>query len=182
MKKLKSTAAGAIAIALIFGGTAFAEADISNTGPGSTNEIDISERCDIDVDNDTDIDVDNNNPQDAESGDGSVSGNTSGGGAQSGNAGNNSSTNIDLNVTNGNILDCNAQQPTTPGNNGGENNNGGGQVSGVKTETPARAQVQAPTGGVGAGSGGLSTVVLSVSMLSGIVGLYRLRKLMGDEA
>jgi len=182
MKKVSSITVGALAGVLLFGAVASATdtGSITNTGPGSTNTITMSDRCSLDVTNTTTVDVTNNNPRSAGSGDATNDGNTSGGNAQSGSAGNTSTTNVGVNVTNGPVTDCNVSQPTNPGNGGGEVNaptgggRGAGQVSG--------AQVQAPVGGVGAGGGGLVTSIFTASILSGGLGLYRVKKSAFDKA
>jgi len=180
MKKIVSTVAGAVTIALFFGTSAFA-ASISNTGVGSNNSIHISSSQNCTIRNNTNVNISNSNSQSSSSGNASVSGNNSGGNATSGSTSNSSSTNFNLSVNNGNLL-CSPQTVTPPPSNGGGGStqppSSNGQVSGVSTQS----QVQAPVGGVGAGAGGLTNVILSASLLSGALGLYRLRKHLNHEA
>lgn len=88
-------------------------ASISNTGPGSENKIICSDdtKVVIKCSNGTVINVDLD--QDADSGDGTVDGNTNGGGATSGDANNEANLNVD--VDNACVLACGAcATPETP--------------------------------------------------------------------
>lgn len=67
-----------------------------NTGPGSTNKIDISNRTTTTVTNTNKVNLSNNNYQESESGDATVSDNTKGGSATSGDAANTNKTDISI--------------------------------------------------------------------------------------
>lgn len=76
------------------------EGAITNTGPGSDNEVEYESNTDIDVNNDNDIDIDNDVDQSAWSGDAEVVGNTTGGNAVSGNVSNTSSSSFTVRIAN----------------------------------------------------------------------------------
>jgi hypothetical protein len=182
MKKVTSIVTAAIAGVIFVGASASAvtTGSISNTGPGSTNTISISDQFSCRVTNDNDIDVTNDNQQNAGSGNATTSGNTTGGNAQSGSAANTNVTDVGINITNGPV--CVTAQPAVPGQPTAppvEGGRGAGQVGGVGVTT---AQVAAPAGGVGAGAGGLSTSILAAGAVSTGIGLYRLKKLHLDKA
>ena len=99
-------------------------ATITNTGPGSTNEVKCVDSRDIKVTCVNDVYVVNNNSQTGGSGDADNSGNTTGGGSISGNATNENGTTVQIGAS------C-ATQPAA-----------------VTPENPAPGQ---PVGGMGAG-------------------------------
>jgi hypothetical protein len=82
------------------GGGGASDANISNTGPNSTNRITVDTSNNVSVRNDNDLSVYNSNHQSASSGDARVSGNTNGGSASTGDASNSNSSSFTLNVSN----------------------------------------------------------------------------------
>lgn len=132
---IKNIVAALFAAVLFAGGASAQTADISNTGPDSTNTITSNSSFECDIDNDTNIDLDFDNNQQASSGSATVSGNTSGGSATSGSANNSSSTDTSIGVINSN--DC---FPTAAPSGGG---GGGGNVSGVSAGGLGGGQVLA---------------------------------------
>lgn len=77
-------------------GSLVAKATNENTGPGSTNTIDISNQNTSTVSNTNDVHLTTVNHQESESGDATVSGNTTGGSATSGDSTNTSNTDISI--------------------------------------------------------------------------------------
>lgn len=73
---------------------------INNTGPESQNNVTFNDSSSVKVSNYNDLNVVNNNNQSAQSGNASVTENTTGGSATSGNASNTSDTSVTLNVSN----------------------------------------------------------------------------------
>ena len=183
MKMAISLVAALTVSSLLFTGNVRAtECTITNTGPRSDNECVMKDECDIEVDNTTDIDVDNTNDQTSTSGDSESTKNTGTGGATSGSSSNSNGTDVGVEVTNGSASCENVTAPVAPTNPGSQGGGlGGGQVSGVSTTAGGRggaeAQVVAPAGGVGAGTGGAALSVLAASLASVALGASRLRKL-----
>lgn len=100
-KMLQVVGVSLLSIVMI-GGSVFAQdsGTIENTGPGSDNEIEISEECRVLIENNTNIKFENNNPQTSESGGAEVDNNTEGGDAISGDATNESNVEINVGVSN----------------------------------------------------------------------------------
>jgi len=73
-------------------------ASISNTGPRSNNQIDLTNRNSVNVSNHTNVNVNNQNHQTATTGNAIVSGNTYGGSTSTGNAANYNSTSTNVNT------------------------------------------------------------------------------------
>jgi hypothetical protein len=102
-------------------------ASLSTTGPGSWNDVTISDSVYMDVSNSNSITVSNYNNQYAASGNASVSGNTVAGSANTGSAANNSAVSTNINVVNGagansgNVctVNCIAVIPVVPTGSGG---------------------------------------------------------------
>ena len=118
-------------------------ATITNTGPGSTNEVKCVDSRDIKVTCVNDVYVVNNNSQTGGSGDADNSGNTTGGGSISGNATNENGTTVQIGAS------C-ATQPAavTP-----ENPAPGQPVGGMGAGQPVGGMgAGQPVGGMGAGA------------------------------
>ncbi len=136
----------AIAVAGLTGTSAsvgaVTDSSISNTGPNSTNTIEVKDDFKCEVKNDNDFVIKNKNDQQAASGSATVSGNTSGGGARSGSATNSNGTVIDVAIDNSGACVVTAVTPPAPVVPGGS---GGGQpVGGMGAAQPQ------PVGGMGA--------------------------------
>lgn len=101
-----------------------ASAQISNTGPGSTNSIVDNSSTTCTSTSTNTAQVSNNTSQSGSSGSASASGNTTAGGATSGSVTNTSTTNTSLVLTNGNACAPAAVTPTPPKPGG----KGGGAV------------------------------------------------------
>jgi hypothetical protein len=134
---------------------AVSSGSISETGPDSTNTIEVKEDFKCEVKNDNNFAIKNSNNQDAASGSATVSGNTSGGGAKSGSATNSNGTVIDVTIDNSGACVVTAVRPPAPVVPGAgavdeDNGNGGGQpVGGMGAVRPvggrgAVAPVAAP--------------------------------------
>lgn len=85
---------------LIGGQFAHTAASITNTGPGSTNDVITTNTSETNVMNTNDVGVSTSNEQNAVSGPANVSGNTNGGSATSGAAANTSDTSLALTINN----------------------------------------------------------------------------------
>jgi hypothetical protein len=83
-----------------FMGGGEASADMSNTGPNSTNRINVTSDNSVRITNNNNVSVSNTSTQHASSGDATVQNNTNGGSATTGDASNTNSTTIDLSVSN----------------------------------------------------------------------------------
>lgn len=196
MKKLLQMLAAVVLALGLMSGVASADHSISNTGPGSNNEIIEEHRTDIECDNEVDIEIDNNNNQEAESGGAEVEGNTNGEDASTGDASNENRTSTGVEVDGG-CLGGEKKQPNQPGGgngggpvNGGQNGGGnggqqpdggsGGVVSGAVTTAPGGVAVLPETGAndVLVGTAGVvgSLSVLAV-LASAATALYRRRVL-----
>ncbi|HVS58579.1 MAG TPA: hypothetical protein VHD60_02440 [Candidatus Saccharimonadales bacterium] len=81
-------------------GSLVATATNSNTGPDSTNTIDISNKTTVTTTNDNDITLISHNDQHASSGDAQSSQNTTGGSATTGDATNTNDSNVNLSIKN----------------------------------------------------------------------------------
>ena len=179
MKRFSRVLTSSILSVLLLGGVASAVdgSSITNTGPGSNNSITTNSNCSTTVTNSTTIDGSNTNQQNSQTGGTTGTNTTSSGNTSTGSASNTNTSVTDVTVNNSTNPGCNPQATTTP-------TPSGGQVEGASTTavggqggaTLSDAQVQAPVGGVGAGNGGLSSSIFIGSILSGAVGLYRLRK------
>lgn len=175
-----SIAAALTLSCLLFSGSASA-ADcsiIGPTGPGSNNQCTDNTRCDITVGNTNSIDVSNDNTQSSSSGGGATAGNTNGGSASSGGASNNGTTSVNIGITNGQPPLCNpAATPGSSTNPPTQPSNTNGRIAGSRTAAATNAQVDAPQGGVSAGSGGQAAPLLATSILAAAVGAGRIRRL-----
>lgn len=197
----------ALAASLVLGGGMASAQTISTTGPGSTNIISDTNRCDFTVDNSNDVDVTTNNPQNSGSGSVSAGGNTTVGGVSSGTAENDSSNSVDIGVTNsvpdllggGTCLPGTTLTPQQPGQPQQPSQpsqpvttttttaptptpsggRGGGQQ---QVAAPSMQQVAAPVGGVGAGMGGLGYLATLASITGGSIlwFILRFRRMLGE--
>lgn len=91
---------GSSSMAAATTGSGSSSADISNTGPDSTNKVTVKTENSVKVTNNNNVCVDNNVSQHASSGDVKVSDNTTGGNATSGSASNSSTSDFTLAITN----------------------------------------------------------------------------------
>lgn len=160
MKKILRFLAAIVLALSLSTGMVSAGHDISNTGPGSHNEIDEENVTEIDESCEVDGNIDNENEQNAGSGDSEVKDNTNGGSGSSGNVGNDNDTDteIDVDCGDGDDGDNEPEQPgggnngggNGGGNNGGNNGqggNGGGVVGGASTTTGASGVAALPDTG-----------------------------------
>lgn len=176
---------------ILTAGLAYADTGtITNTGPGSTNQVDNSQTCTSTTDNTNSVDVGNNTGQSSSTGGSTSTDNNKAGSATSGSSQNSSSSSTDATITNSSSNPC--QTATSGGGKGGgQGGSGGGSTSssqpaagkggGVAASSVAQPQVEAPKGGVGAGDGGAvrpyaSLAVLVGSLLAGGVGFRLLRQ------
>lgn len=135
------------------GGHAMAQSSITNTGPGSTNEITNTSTNTTTIDCTNDLTLSGSNTQTSGSGSSSVSGNTSGGSATSGSTSNTSSTSTSINI-NG-CPQAQTTSSTQPGGKGGEVTSapsGGGAGVGVTPTVLPETGGPTPIKYVGIGS------------------------------
>lgn len=167
MKKTLKTLALAFAIAGLSSAPTFA-ATISNTGPGSDNTVTDTSECTSTTNNNNNVDVTNNNPQTGTTGSGSTNGNTTGGNTGSGNADNQSNTNVDGSITNGDNNACAVATatPVVPGRGGDA------EVLAANTATPAvTAAVLPDTAGQAAPFMAISVAISLIG--AGVIALSR---------
>ena len=104
MKKILSLVSG-VALCCAFAG-GLASAQISNTGPGSTNTITNSNSCSSTTTNSNTVTSSNSNTQSGTSGTATNSGNTGSGGSSSGSVSNTGSNSTNVVVENGSASAC----------------------------------------------------------------------------
>lgn len=129
---------------------------ISNTGPDSNNEVEITDNSEVDIENDNNVVVENKNPQFAETGDAVVQGNTTGGDARSGDATNVSTTDVCVDINNSSVArDSVCEEPEAAPEEPGRG--GGGEVLGEQVAAVG-----------GAGAGGLGAGEVSALPVTGV--------------
>lgn len=177
MKRFMRGIVAVIIAAGVMGGPAYAQDAcdgalvISNTGPGSTNEIKCVDSNTVRVTCTNDVYVVNNNSQTSESGDATNSSNTTGGSSITGNATNENGTTVQIGAS------CAAAPVvTTPEDKPNQPTPGGmgaGQVAGVSTEAAPGAQQVALLPNT-TGNSIVKTIVTSIAALIGTVAMSRL--------
>ncbi len=168
MKKiLVAVCASVLSIAFVPAAAMADECDISNTGPGSSNECVDENTVECDVTNNNEIDVDNDNDQDSNSGNAGNGGNTNGGGATSGDAENDNETDVDVDIDNDGCVDD--EEETT----------GGGQGGG-STTTPT-PQVKAATTTLPDTGTEMVAVSLATAFVLGTASAIATKKLVSDD-
>lgn len=174
MKKLIQVAIALVVGVSLFSGVASAaenqSCSLSNTGPNSNNQCDLTANQTCKVKNNTLISIGNTTVQDANSGQAVVNNNTNSGGATSGDASNNNSNDTQVGVTNG--AACVVTTVATPTPAGGK---GAGEAPAASTP-----QVAVPQGAVNAGADSLTNRmtllgVVAVLVASGIAAAVRVR-------
>lgn len=120
MKKFLKTSIATLLSFMMLSAAASAQV-ITNTGPGSTNQVVTNNTSVVNCTNTNVVGVTNVNNQTSSSGTATTSGNTTGGSATSGSASNSNTTSTSVAATNG----CGATTANTPGSGG----SGGGQTS-----------------------------------------------------
>lgn len=152
-----------VAGCIMLSGLASAQANISNTGPGSNNQVTITSSTTTNCTSTNDIQVTNTNQQGSSSGSSNTSGNTSGGNATSGSATNTNSTSTSVAASGCTLASSVTPEPETPGGSGA------GEVLGESTEVAAVTVASLPATGELSDTQRLAatTAVLSGLILAG---------------
>lgn len=177
MKRFMRGIVAVIIAAGIMGGPAYAQQAcdgalvISNTGPGSTNEVECVDSNTIRVICTNDVYVVNNNSQTSESGDATNSSNTTGGSSITGNATNENGTTVQIGAScvAAPVVTTPEDKPNqpTPGMGAGR----GGNVLGAETTPSAQQVALLPTT---AGNSIVETIVTGIAALIGTIAMSRL--------
>lgn len=125
MKKLLKTGLATILSCMMLGAAASAQV-ITNTGPGSNNQVITNNTSVRSCTNTNVVGVTNSSTQTSTSGAANTSGNTTGGNSTSGSASNSNNTSTSVAVANS----CGATTANTPPNGGNGGGNGGGRGAG----------------------------------------------------
>lgn len=176
MKRFMRGIVAVIIAAGIMGGPAYAQQAcdgalvISDTGPGSTNEIKCVDSSTVRVTCTNDVYVVNNNSQTSESGDATNSNNTTGGSSITGSATNENGTTVQIGAScvAAPVVTTSEEKPNqpTPGK-------GAGLVAGVNTAAAPSTQQVALLPNT-AGNSIVETIITGIATLIGIIAASRL--------
>ncbi len=169
---MKKTLLASLASTVVIGlapGVAMA-AEIGNSGPGSSNEIDNSSSVECDVTNNNNVGVEGGNNQGSETGGAENDGNTTGGGAQSGNANNDNETQVDVDVDNGGCE-----------NEGNSTSNEGGKGSENETTTTTPKVLAESTEELPDTGASMMVVGAATAIVLGAASAVATRRLLNNE-
>lgn len=144
-------------LAMAGAGAAFADdANINNTGPGSSNVVTSNDTNSLNETNTNNVNVTNSNNQSGTSGAAQVNNNTTAGSAQSGDVNNNANFATSINVGNGSAAGALGGSGGGSGSgSGGGSGSGAGAGSGSASAAPGSGSGSMSSAGVG---GGVSTL------------------------
>lgn len=194
-KFAKITLVSMVATMALSGAAVAASTDISTTGPDSYNKVEVTTSNHVDIDNHNNVTINNSNDQTASTGDAKVSYNTTAGDATTGTASNSNTTKTNVGVTDQTACGCGqgGNVDGDHGSSGGSSNIAGGGTgkgggsqsvsSGTLPETGASIPMdvsalrnlltnsgQAPLAKAVQASRGLSTVLLTIAAILGLLG------------
>lgn len=141
-----------------------AQAQISDTGPGSHNSNDQQSNTSCSITNVTDIDIENNNDQSSSSGGANSEGNANGGDSTSGDASNSSTVDTDISIDN--AQDCTPAAATSSERPVGGMGGGGAHIAAQSPQVKTM-----PVGGVGAGEGSMSDAIRQIAIMASSLGI-----------